>query len=211
MLIPVLGVFLMIKGDEILNMIAAALGGRTDLVTLLLCAVLMLLSTMNDIAVPSVSLEGKGLWILQSLSVEAKTVLRAKTAMHLLLTVIPLLFSEICAAIVWQAPLAEKLLLFVVPLVFAIFMALFGSFLGVWHATTEWTTEIIPLKQSAAVTIALFGGWGFVALFALPYFLLGSLTGIAPYLIAWAVVFAAASVPLYRWLMTKGAETFSRL
>ena len=211
LLIPALGVFLLIKGDELLNMMATAFGGRTDVVTLLLCAMLMLLSTMNDIAAPSVSLEGKGLWILQSLPVEAKTVLRAKTAMHLLLTVIPLLFSEICAAIVWQAPLAEKLLLFVVPMTFAVFMALFGSFLGVRHAITEWTTEIIPLKQSAAVTIALFGGWGFVALFALPYFLLGSLTGLAPYLVAWTVMFAAASVLLYRWLMTKGAETFSRL
>lgn len=211
LLIPALGVFLLIKGDELLNMMATAFGGRTDVVTLLLCAMLMLLSTMNDIAAPSVSLEGKGLWILQSLPVEAKTVLRAKIAMHLLLTVIPLLFSEICAVIVWQVPIAEKLLLFVLPMMFAVFMALFGSFLGVRHAITEWTTEIIPLKQSAAVTIALFGGWGFVALFVLPYFLLGSLTGLAPYLTAWIVIFAAVSVPLYRWLMTKGAETFSRL
>lgn len=211
LLLPVLGVFLLIMGGELLDNMAAAFGGRSDLVTLLLCAVLMLLATMNDVAAPSVSLEGKGLWILQSMPVAAQTVLKAKTAMQLILTVIPLSFSAVCAAIIWQGSIAEKLIICVLPLIFAVFMALFGSFLGVRHAIMDWTTEIIPLKQSAAVTIALFGGWGFVALFAAPYFLIGTFTGIVPYLAAWIVVFAAASVLLYRWLTTKGAETFSRL
>lgn len=75
----------------------------------------------------------------------------------------------------------------------------------------EWTTEIIPLKQSGAVTIALFGGWGFVALFAVSYFLIGQLISLAPYLIVWTVIYIAASMLLYRWLNAKGAEAFSRL
>lgn len=211
LLLPVLGLFLLIKGADILTAVSAAFGGRTDFSALILCAVLMLVSTMNDMAAPSVSLEGKSLWIPQSLPVDPKTVLKAKTAMQVILTAIPILFAVVCAEIVWQATVAEKLLLCLLPLVFTVFSALFGSFIGIRHPIMEWTTEIIPLKQSGAVTIALFGGWGFVALFAVPYFLIGQLIGLAPYLIVWTVIYIAASMLLYRWLNAKGAEAFSRL
>jgi len=211
LLLPVLGIFLLIKGADILSAVGTAFGGRTDFAALILCTVLMLLSTMNDMAAPSVSLEGKSLWIPQSLPVDPKTVLKAKTAMQVILTAIPILFAVVCAEIVWQATVAEKLLLCLLPLVFTVFSALFGSFIGIRHPIMEWTTEIIPLKQSGAVTIALFGGWGFVVLFAVPYFLIGQLIGLAPYLIVWTVIYIAASMLLYRWLNAKGAEAFSRL
>lgn len=107
--------------------------------------------------------------------------------------------------------IAEKLMICLLSLSFTAFSALFGSFIGIKHPITEWTTEIIPLKQSGAVTIALFGGWGFVVLFAAPYLLIGQLIGLVPYLTIWAVIYAAASILMYRWLNTKGAEAFSRL
>ncbi len=211
LLLPVLGIFLLIKGTDIMTAVGTAFGGRTDFAALLLCAVLMLLSTMNDMTAPSVSLEGKSVWIPQSLPIDPKTVLKAKTAMQLILTAIPMLFAIVCAEIVLQMAIAEKLMLCLLPLIFTLFSALFGSFIGIKHPIMEWTTEIIPLKQSGAVMIALFGGWGFIVLFAVPYFLIGQLIGLIPYLIVWTVVYAAASILLYHWLNTKGAEAFSRL
>ncbi|MBQ3330622.1 MAG: hypothetical protein IJG87_05535 [Ruminococcus sp.] len=208
---PVLGIFLLIKGADILNVVGTALGGRTDFAAVLLCAALMLTSTMNDMAAPSVSLEGKSIWIPQSLPVEAKTVLRAKAAMQVILTAIPMLFAVVCAMFVLKASAAEKVMICLLPLIFTVFSALFGSFVGIRHPITEWTTEIIPIKQSGAVTIALFGGWGFVALFAAPYFLIGQLTGLTLYFAIWAVIFSVVSTFLYRWLVTKGAKAFSRL
>ncbi|MBU5462442.1 hypothetical protein [Lachnoclostridium sp. MSJ-17] len=211
LLLPVLGVFLLIKGADILAFLGASFGGRTDFAALLLCTVLMLLSTANDMAAPAVSLEGKSLWIPQSMPVDAKTVLKAKTAMQLILTLIPMLFAVICAAIVLQAPIAEKLLVCVLPLIFAVFSAMLASYMGVMRPVMEWTTEIIPIKQSGAVVIAVFGGWGFVALFALPYLLIGQIIGLVPYLMIWAVIYTAASALLYRRLITKGSKAFSRL
>lgn len=211
LLLPALGVFLLIKGAELMTAVGTAFAGRTDFAVLLLCAVMMLVATMNDMAAPSVSLEGKSVWIPQSLPVEAKTVLQAKTAMQLILTAVPMLFAAVCAAVVLQTPATEKLLLFLLPLSFTVFLALFGSFLGVRHPNMTWTTEIIPLKQSAAVTIALFGGWGFVVLFAAPYFFIGQTIGLTAYLLLWTVIYAAASVLLYRWVTTKGAALFSSL
>lgn len=211
LLLPVLGIFLLIKGTDILTAVGTAFGGRADFAVLLLCAVLVLLSTMNDMAAPSVSLEGKNIWIPQSLPIEPKTVLKAKTSMQLILTAVPMLFASVCAMIVLQASIAEKLMLCLLLLSFTVFSALFGSYVGIRHPIMEWTTEIIPLKQSAAVTIALFGGWGFVVLFAVPYFLIGQLTGLTLYFAIWAVIFSVVSAFLYRWLVTKGAKAFSRL
>ena len=211
LLLPVLGIVLLIKGADILSAVGVAFGDRTDFSALILCAVLMLVSTMNDMAAPSVSLEGKSIWIPQSLPIDPKTVLKAKTAMQLILTAIPMLFATVCAGIVLQASIAEKLLLCLLPLIFTVFSALFGSFIGIRHSIMEWTTEIIPLKQSAAVTIALFGGWGFVAIFAVPYFFIGQMIGLVPYLSVWTVIYTAVSALLYRWLITKGAKAFSML
>lgn len=211
LLLPVIGIFLLIKGTDIMTAVGTAFGSRNDFAALLLCAVLMLLSTMNDMAAPSVSLEGKSVWIPQSLPIDPKTVLKAKTAMQLILTAIPMLFAVVCAEIVLQATVVEKLMICLLPLSFTVFSALFGSFIGIKHPIMEWMTEIIPLKQSGAVMIALFGGWGFVALFSVPYLLIGQLIGFVPYLIIWIVIYSVASALLYRWLNTKGAEAFSRL
>ena len=217
-----LGVFLLIQGDTVLYILGYTTGTasnpRWDIVGLAFCAALMMMSTMIDTAAPSVSLEGRSIWIPQSLPVLSKTVLMAKTAMQMLLSGIPMLFASICVAIVLQGSVftldltvTEIVLIAVVPLLFTVFMSLFGMFLGVKSPVLHWTTETVPIKQSGAVAIAIFGGWGFVILFAVPYLLLGSLMGLTVYLAAWAVILIAASVILYRWLMTKGAAIFEKL
>ena len=210
-LLPAMGVFLLIKGADVLSSLTVLLQGKEGSVPLLLCASLMMLSTMNDMTAPSVSLEGKSVWIPLSLPIDPKVILKAKLAMQLILTLIPLGFTVACAAIAAQATAAETLMICLLPLIYAVFAAVFGLFAGVKNPIMDWTSELIPLKQSGAVTLALFGGWGFVVVFAAPYFLIGEYIGLVPYLAIWAVIFAAAAVLLYRWVVTKGAEAFSRL
>ncbi len=211
LLLPAAGVFLLIKGAEILATVNTALRGRTDYVALLLCAMLMLVSTMNEMAAPSVSLEGKSIWIPQSLPVEAKTVLRAKTAVQVILTGIPMAFALVCSMIVLQATVAEKIMVCAAALLFTVFTALFNSFVGTKNPILNWTSEIIPIKQSSTMLVALFGGWGFVALFAAPYFFIGNAIGLVPYLTIWSAIYLIAALLLYRWLNTKGARMFAEL
>ena len=211
LLLPAFGVFLLIKGAELLRMVSVSFEAIPSCGAFLLCFAMMLFVTMNDMAAPSVSLEGKSVWIPQSLPIDPKTVLKAKTAMQLILTAVPALFASVCGAVVVQAPVWDRILLGILPLSFAVFMALFGSFLGVKNPNLEWTTEIVPIKQSGAVALALFGGWGFVAVFAVPYLFVGQVTGLTVYLLLWTLIFAAVSAVLYRWLITKGAKAFSKL
>jgi ABC-2 type transport system permease protein len=211
LLIPSCGVLLLIKGRMFCDVIGEALSGRTDSAAVLVCAALCMLSCMNDMAAPSVSLEGKCLWIPQSLPVEPKTALRAKASVQLILTGLPMLFAAVCAAIVVPASAAVKALLCVAPLTYAAFSAVFGTVVGVRMPLLEWTNEVVPIKQSGAVMIAMFGGWAVCAVFAGLYLLVGYMLGAAAYLLIWSVLFAAAGIVLLRWLDRKGAAAFAAL
>ena len=172
---------------------------------------LFLLSSMAEMAAPSVSLEGKSLWIPLSLPVEAKTVLRAKLSMQLLLSVPPMLFAAACAAVIPDAPLAVRLLILALPVVYAVFSAVIGMVLGVRMPLLNWTDEIAPIKQSGAVGIALFGGWVVSMIVLGLYLLVGYQIGAAPYLAAWTVLFAVGALSLLRWLDTRGSRLFEEL
>ena len=74
-----------------------------------------------------------------------------------------------------------------------------------------WTNELAPIKQSASVMIALFGGWAYgVALTGL-YLAFAWRLGLALYLTLFALATAVGCVVLYRWLKTRGAELFANL
>ena len=159
----------------------------------------------------SVSLEGKSIWIPQSLPVTPKAVLRAKTAMHLILTGIPVLFAAICAAVVVPASVPVRLLLCLTALVYTAFSALFNMVLGVRMPILNWTNETGPIKQSGAVVAAMFGGWGFGIVMGGLYMLIGYRIGAVVYLLLCILLFGAAALAMLHWLDTKGAEEFAAL
>ena len=92
LLMPLAGFTLLWKGPDIRAALGAALGAEAGAyLSVMLTAALCMLAAMNDMAAPSVSLEGKSLWLLQSLPVTPWQVLRAKLRFQLLLTAIPVL------------------------------------------------------------------------------------------------------------------------
>ena len=86
------------------------------LIAPVLCALVCLLASMNLMAAPSVSLEGRTLWLVQSLPVRPWQVLRAKLQLQLVLTAVPALIAAVCAAVAAARPVGETLLLLAVPL-----------------------------------------------------------------------------------------------
>ena len=65
----IVAVAALIKGQEVFLMLNALFAGSEDFVAVLAAMCLCLLAGGNDITAPSVSLEGKSLWIAQSLPV----------------------------------------------------------------------------------------------------------------------------------------------
>lgn len=211
LLLPAGGVLLLIKGRTLFATLQSVFVARPGSAELLVCALLCMLCSMNDTSAPSVSLEGKSLWLPQSLPVEAKTVLRAKAAAQLLLTEPPLLFAGACAALIVDSPLLARVLILLLPMSFAAFSALSGVAVGLKMPLLHWTNELAPIKQSGAVAIMLFGSWGAVVALAGGYLAIGYKLGAAVYLLLWTALFSALSLWLLRWLDSKGAAAFDGL
>lgn len=138
----------------------------------MLCVLLCCLASMNLMTAPSVSLEGKSLWLMQSLPVEPWQALRAKLRMQVLLTVPPLLLCAVCAAIVYPLGPAGLLAMAVFAASYALLGALAGLTLGVKMPVLTWTDQLMPIKQSAPVMLTLFGGMGYTILLFAGFLLL---------------------------------------
>ena len=211
LLIPACGVLLLVKGSVIVGTLDEVFSARTGTAEILICTLLCGLAAMNDMAAPSVSLEGKSLWIPQSLPVFSGMILRAKAAMQLILTAPVMLFAVICAVTITGSSAAVKLLICLMPLIYTGFNAVFGTFLGIRMPILNWTDETAPIKQGAAVMIALFGNWFIIVVFAVLYLWVGYTIGIVAYLAAWTALFALAGVFLLHWLDTCGSRKFAEL
>ena len=211
LIIPVVGVLLLLKGQMATALLDEVFAARPGSAAVLLCAGLSLLSSMICTATPSVSLEGRNLWIPQSLPVPSKTVLRAKLSVELLLTLPVLLFAALAAALVLNDSPAVKLLLVTTALCYAVFKALFGLLLGLRMPLLNWTSELVPIKQSGAMALAILGSFVLSLLFGGLYLLIGWRIGAVRWLLSWTVLFAAASLGLLRRLDTRGAAAFDAL
>ena len=93
LLMPLGGTALLWKRD-LLDVLQPMVGGQG--IALILCALVCLLASMNLMAAPSVSLEGRTLWLVQSLPVRPWQVLRAKLQLQLVLTAVPALIAAVC-------------------------------------------------------------------------------------------------------------------
>ena len=209
--IPICGIMMLLKGKTVLMVLDAVFVNAPGISVILVCVMLCWMTSMNVSAVPSVSLEGKSLWIPQSLPVEAKTVLHAKMMVQLILTLIPMLFTVICASFVLNATLLLKLLLCLTVLIYSVFSALFAITMAVKMPILNWTSEIMPIKQSGAMMIVMFGSWAITVAMAGLYLWIGYQIGAVAYLSICSILFGSVSLILWHWLNTKGAAAFAAL
>ena len=205
------GVALLIKGRDFFSLLDLILSDKTGSVTVIMLAVISMIASMNNMAAPSVSLEGKSLWIVQSLPVKPILPLRAKLSLQLILTVIPTLFCFVCLAVVYPFTVAELLLSAAVILSLVAFFALFNMLLALKLPNLTWTSDLTPIKQSAAVGLSLLSGFVYSLIFAVLYLCIGYKIGFIAYLSSYFAVTAVLCIILYNWLNKRGSKIFASL
>lgn len=207
----VLAVLALIKGREVFLMMNALFAGGESFVTVLAALCLCLLAGSNDISTPSVSLEGKSLWIAQSLPIDPWQALRAKLRMHLLITELPLVVCAVCVAAVSGAALPEIVMMLVTPMVYVVLSAAFGLFMGLKRPNLNWTSEVAPIKQGLAVFLSMFVGWLVAVALGFLYYALMARVGAVAFLLTVTALFAVLALVLVRWLKTSGAKIYQHL
>lgn len=204
--------FLLWQGRDLLELVSQSFPERSGAMPVLLAFVLCLLSAMNDTTAPSVSLEGKQLWLAQSLPVSPWQVLRAKLRLQLLITIPPMLLCLVCLLAVYPGSPLELLFIAVTALSYALLMALLGLFLGLKMPNLSWTNEVVPIKQSACVALSLFSGWA-VAMIPGALYLLTGIGSLNPllYLSVVTALLLILSAVLSLWVKKTGSCIFAAL
>ena len=211
-LMPLCAIVVLWKGGVLFAMLDVMFAKTAGSVLLLICVVLCGLASMNFMTAPSVSLEGKSLWLLQSLPVEPWRIFQAKIRMQLLLTGLPLLLCIVCTAAVYTINSMQVLMILLFTVSYVLLMALVGLTLGVKMPTLTWTNEIMPIKQGAPVVLTLFGGFGYMVQLFVGYMLLpGWMLGFCGYMSCFVLVNLFLSVWFYLWLRKKGVDRFVAL
>lgn len=198
------------KGWTVAPMLDGVFGGIPHAPAALLCTAICYMAAMNDMSTPAVSMEGKNLWLAQSLPIQPWQALRAKFALQLLLTLPLTLLCGVIASIVLHASAAEAAMLLLVPCMFVVLMDALGLTIGTVRANVHWTNEVTPIKQSLAILLILFGGW-ILALLPAGYLLLGTRISFPVYLVLLLVIYGVGAGLLIGWLRGRGAERFAWL
>ena len=168
------GVAALVMRDELLKWIDLAEG---ELPMLPMAAAMMgfCLSTCV-IAAPSVSLEGKYLWILREAPVDEGTLLWIKVGFELLLTLPCTVIAGVCMAIALGLSLWQGAALIAVTVLFGVGHAAFGMLMGLCFPKLDAVNETVVVKQSLAVTLGIFVPMAALGLCGLLYLLGGILS-----------------------------------
>lgn len=204
------GAFL-IKRADIRALLSEFSGKDSGLVAALFAAALCLIAAVITVAAPSLSLEGKNLWVLQSLPIRPQQVLFAKLSVQLILSAVPALFFLLCGFIVCDFSAVQMLAVFAVTFLYLLFWALLQMFLGLKFVNLSWTNELTPIKQGAAVGLSTLLGFICPILLGGGAVILGKMIGYVVCMAIFGAVFLVLSWILYRRVFMKGAETFAHL
>lgn len=206
LIMPIAGIALIIKSQEVIAVIQALSQNVEGGLVVMICAGICLLASMNDMAAPAMSLEGKSIWIVQSLPIEASLLVKAKAGMQYILTAIPVCFFSICVIIAFRLSFISSMFILIFPQLYCLFTALFASWIGMIRANLQWTNELYPIKQSLSVTICLFGGWGVSAIIGFFYIYIGYHLGMKIYLLLIAALLLGLSYIIMHYIDHHASE-----
>lgn len=183
----------------------------SNMMLLVPASTICMICTLNGISSPSISLEGKNLWVLQSLPVSEKSVLEAKVNVHVLLNSIPAVISTAIMCVAFGLDILNIVLSCCLVWMYIWFDARLGLILNLKHCDFEWTNEVVPVKQGMSVLFnMLIGTVISIAMLAISSLALTVLSS-AVYMAIFVAVFILLNLVEMRWLNKKGVEIFKSL
>ena len=210
MMAPIAAVALYLKGGALTSALAAV----PELVAFLPWMAILgmcFLSSSTLLTAPSISLEGKSLWLLQSLPVTPREVLNTKLRLHLLIALPGTLLLALAAALVFRPEPVLCVALFAIPVSFTVFTALLGLFENLRHPNLDWINETQAVKSGASVMLTMFIGFGLMILAGVIFAIFGAQLGSRALALGIFAVLMLLNVLLWRWLRTRGERLFAEL
>ena len=118
-------------------------------------AIIIVISAFNIPTSVCISLEGKTLWILQSMPLKAKDVLLAKMRAAVIATSIPNLIFAVIISILFGLDILSITAIIIVAIAMPIFSSCFGIIINMLMPRFDWVNETLCVKQSGSTIISL--------------------------------------------------------
>lgn len=171
----------------------------------------MLLSANNFISAPSISLEGKTLWIIKSLPIRPKTAFSAKSALHFVITAPFTLFASIVLSVVLRLSPLSAIICVLAALAFVLLCGRSGVIINLAFPNVKWTNETIAVKQGLSVLFSMLGGIIYTIILCVPYIFIAKFVLPEIYLAIILAINVLLTLLSGRYLSTKAAAVLNKL
>lgn len=190
-------------------------GNAQPIVAIIIAGAMGLMASMTPITAPSVSLEGKYIWLIRSMPISGKQVLCAKLRFHCIATVPLAAIGALVLGIVYKCNIIQTLMAVSGSVILFVLCGVLGIVFNMCFPRLEWPNEATVCKQSMAVFFSMFGmmlvAAGYVALYFLFVWLFGGGENSSLAFLLLNVLFGGITYLLYL-LMTKwGGKKFETL
>ncbi|MEA4894418.1 MAG: hypothetical protein VB064_04070 [Oscillospiraceae bacterium] len=210
-LIVVAAAALIIKKDVILGL-AAQMGYTAGLASAAVVFALCLLCATVLFTAPSVSLEGKSLWIIKSLPVASGDALKAKLQLHIYVAAPAILLAASAAIYVIKPSIPDAVILLSAPLFFVMLSANIGLILNLKSPKFDWINETQVVKQSMSVMLTMLLNSIIVIIPGVLFFTaFGGSVSSTLFMIVYTLLLIIGWYISERWISTEGARIFDGL
>lgn len=150
-LMLIVAIAVLVTGPETVE----AMLGLPGVVSRMLPLLVGFLPAMMPLTACSISMEGKQWWMLQTLPVTEKDVIRSKVVTKLLVSLPFYLVSEVLLLIALRPADVDALCLLAVPAVYIVFGARAGLAINSKFPLFDWENEVRVVKQSASTMLTM--------------------------------------------------------
>ena len=156
-MIIVLSFIMIISGDNIFNKFS----NTVDLKEMITSNVFMILSivcALSSTTHPSISLEGKSLWIMKSIPVSPNTIFLSKILVNFTILIPTIIIAGTLFGIYLHLSLIEFVFIYLLPLAYGVFAAIIGLIFNLIFPKFDYDNEIRVIKQSLPVFLTMLIG-----------------------------------------------------
>lgn len=210
-LLPLMAIAVAVGGSNMLSSLLKMPVAAQYLVPML-TVVAAAMAALTCTTSPSVSLEGRFLWILRAHPVRTADVFKAKIMLNLLVFLPSLLLAGAILIPTMSMSAVDALYFILLPALCSFATAALGLFINLLFPKLDWVSEVSVVKQSLSVLLSIAGGFALVLVPVLVYcYFLITVMSIHLFMAAAALFLLLVSVLLIYLLKTVGRRIFERL
>ena len=153
----VMAIAISVSSRELLLELSGEYGMLEAFIPFGVSCVCVFMGSMNLVSTPSISLEGKSLWILQSCPINPRDILMAKLSCHMVICTPLSVISAVILCVAFKISIVYSLFVVLAVLGSVAFTGYWGLFLGLKFPKFDWQNENVAVKQGFAVFGSMLG------------------------------------------------------